>query len=40
MTAYEALTRCLFLGKDNVKWFRTFVAVDRVKVGLAVPLPG
>jgi hypothetical protein len=39
MTAYEALTRRLFFG-NNVKRFRTFVAMDRVKVGLAVPLPG
>jgi hypothetical protein len=40
MTAYEALTRLLFFGNNNVKRFRTFVAMDRVKVGLAVPLPG
>ncbi len=40
MGAYEALTRRLFFGNRNVKRFRTFVAMDRVKVGLAVPLPG
>ena len=40
MTAYEALTRRLFFGNNNVKRFRTFVAMDRVKVGLTVPLPG
>ena len=40
MTAYEALTRRLFFGNNNVKRFRTFIAMDRVKVGLAVPLPG
>jgi DNA-binding Lrp family transcriptional regulator len=40
MTAYEALTRRLFFGNNNVKRFRTFVAMDLVKVGLAVPLPG
>lgn len=40
MTAYEALTRRLFFGNNNVKRFRTFVAMDRVKAGLAVPLPG
>src|SRR3712207_7096692 len=40
MTAYEALTRHLFFGNNNVKRFRTFVAMDRVKVGLTVPLPG
>jgi len=39
MAAYEALTRRLFFGNNNVKRFRTFVAMDRVKVGLAVPLP-
>lgn len=39
MGAYEALTRRLFFGNNNVKKFRTFVAMDRVKVGLAVALP-
>ncbi|MDB5556369.1 MAG: AsnC family transcriptional regulator protein [Rhizobium sp.] len=38
MADYEALTRRLFFGNNNVKRFRTFVAMDRVKVGLAVPL--
>jgi DNA-binding Lrp family transcriptional regulator len=38
MAAYEALTRRLFFGNNNVKRFRTFVAMDRVKVGLTVPL--
>lgn len=37
MADYEALTRRLFFGNNNVKKFRTFVAMDRVKVGLAVP---
>lgn len=37
MTAYEALARRLFFGNNNVKKFRTFIAMDRVKVGLAVP---
>ncbi|PBC23536.1 MULTISPECIES: Lrp/AsnC family transcriptional regulator [unclassified Mesorhizobium] len=40
MGAYEALTRKLFFGSNNVRKFRTFVAMDRVKVGLTVPLPG
>ncbi|TPI27531.1 Lrp/AsnC family transcriptional regulator [Mesorhizobium sp. B3-2-1] len=40
MGAYEALTRRLFFGSNNVRKFRTFVAMDRVKVGLTVPLPG
>lgn len=40
MADYEALTRRLFFGNNNVKRFRTFVAMDRVKVGLAVPLEG
>ena len=38
MGDYEALTRRLFFGNNNVKRFRTFVAMDRVKVGLSVPL--
>lgn len=38
MTEYEALTRRLFFGNANVKRFRSFVAMDRVKVGLTVPL--
>jgi len=37
MTDYEALARRLFFGNNNVKKFRTFVAMDRVKVGLTVP---
>jgi len=40
MAAYETVTRRLFFGNNNVKRFRTFVAMDRVKVGLAVPIPG
>ncbi|MGL4289618.1 MAG: Lrp/AsnC family transcriptional regulator [Phreatobacter sp.] len=40
MGDYEALTRRLFFGNNNVKRFRTFVAMDRVKVGLAVPVAG
>lgn len=39
MEAYDALTRRLFFGNNNVKRFRTLVAMDRVKVGLSVPLP-
>jgi Lrp/AsnC family leucine-responsive transcriptional regulator len=38
MGEYEALTRRLFVENSNVKKFRTFVAMDRVKVGLTVPL--
>lgn len=38
MEAYEGLTRRLFFGNNNVKRFRTFVAMDRIKVGLSVPL--
>jgi Lrp/AsnC family transcriptional regulator, leucine-responsive regulatory protein len=40
MAHYEALTRRLFFGNSNVKRFRTLVAMDSVKVGLSVPLPG
>ncbi|MBB4066164.1 Lrp/AsnC family transcriptional regulator [Gellertiella hungarica] len=38
MAAYEALTRRLFFGNNNVKRFRTLVAMDRIKTGLEVPL--
>jgi DNA-binding Lrp family transcriptional regulator len=38
MAAYEALTRRIFFGNNNVKRFRSFVVMDRVKVGLTVPL--
>jgi Lrp/AsnC family leucine-responsive transcriptional regulator len=38
MADYEALTRRLFFGNNNVKRFRTFVAMDRVKVGLRLPI--
>jgi len=38
MNDYEALTRRLFFENSNVKHFRTFVAMDRVKVGMSVPL--
>lgn len=38
MAAYEALTRRLFFGNNNVKRFRTFVAMDRIKAGLEVPV--
>lgn len=38
MAHYEALTRRLFFGNNNVKRFKTFVAMDRVKVGLGAPL--
>ena len=41
MADYEALTKRLFFANNNVKRFRTFVAMDRVKVGLSVPIgPG
>lgn len=40
MADYQALTRRLFFSNTNVKRFPTFVAVDSVKVGLSVPLPG
>lgn len=38
MSDYEALTRRLFFQNNNVKHFRTFVSMDRVKVGLSIPL--
>lgn len=38
MKEYEALTRRLFFNSHNVKRFRTLVVMDRVKVGLQVPV--
>ncbi len=38
MSEYEALTRRLFHSNDNIKRFRTLVAMDRVKTSLAVPI--
>lgn len=38
MEHYNALTRQLFFASNNVKRFKTFVAMSRVKVGLAVPV--
>ncbi|MBX9454663.1 MAG: Lrp/AsnC family transcriptional regulator [Rhizobium sp.] len=38
MADYDALTRRLFFGNNNVKRFRSFVAMDRVKVGLGLPV--
>lgn len=38
MVEYEAMTQRLFFADPNVKRFRTYVAMDRVKVGLGLPL--
>jgi Lrp/AsnC family transcriptional regulator, leucine-responsive regulatory protein len=38
MSEYAALTRRLFFKNHNVKRFRTLVVMDRVKVGLDVPI--
>lgn len=38
MADYEALTRRLFFSNTNVKRFRTSVCLERVKVGLTLPL--
>lgn len=40
MADYEALTRRLFEGDDNVRRFRTSVSLGCLKAGLQVPLPG
>lgn len=40
MADYEALTTRLFAGDDNVRRFRTSVALNCLKVGLQVPLAG
>ena len=37
MQEYQALARRLFAQNTNVTWFKTIVALDRVKVGLDVP---
>jgi DNA-binding Lrp family transcriptional regulator len=38
MKDYEALTRRLFFNSHNVRRFRTLAVMDRVKVGLQVPI--
>lgn len=38
MQEYEALTRTLFFESGNVRRFRTFVAMERLKASLSVPL--
>lgn len=38
MTEYEALARHMFYDNKNIKSFRTIVVMDRVKVGLTVPV--
>lgn len=38
MTEYEKLTRELFFSAGNIKSFKTYVAMQRIKVSLAVPL--
>lgn len=38
MEHYNALTRQLFFTGNNVKRFKTFVAMSRVKVGLSLPI--
>lgn len=39
MGEYEVLTKRLFFQNHNVKKFRTSVAMDRVKAGMAISLP-
>lgn len=38
MDQYNHLTRSLFFANNNVRRFKTLVAMDRVKVGLTVPI--
>lgn len=38
MGEYEKLTKRLFFEQSNIKRFRTYVAMDRVKTSLAVPI--
>ncbi|WP_394682484.1 Lrp/AsnC family transcriptional regulator [uncultured Comamonas sp.] len=38
MAHYNALTRQLFFSSNNVKRFKTFVAMEREKTGMALPV--
>ena len=38
MAEYEALTRRLFFADENVRRFRTFVTMDRVKATTSLPI--
>lgn len=38
MQEYQDLAGQLFAENPNVKWFKTLIALDRVKVGLHVPV--
>ncbi len=38
MADYEEMTRRLFFADENVRKFRTFVTMDRVKTGMRVPV--
>ena len=38
MSEYDAVCRRLFYENKDIKWFRTMVVMDRVKVGLSVPV--
>ncbi len=40
MAEYEGLTRRIFFSNPNVKRFQTLVTMDRVKVGLSIPIGG
>ena len=39
MESYEAFTRRELLDERNVESFTTYVTLERVKTGVAVPLP-
>jgi len=38
MAEYENLAQRLFRDNRNITWFHTTVVMDRVKVGLSVPI--
>jgi Lrp/AsnC family leucine-responsive transcriptional regulator len=38
MADYEDMTRRLFFADENVRKFRTFVTMDRVKTGMTIPV--
>lgn len=38
MAEYESIARRLFYEQKNIKWFRIIVVMDRVKIGLSLPI--
>lgn len=38
MEQYESFTRQIFIGNQDIKWFKTMVVMDRVKASFALPI--